>query len=67
MVQGLLAVLCSVILVIQFVILISNEILSFEARTLRVLAVLRTASSHTKLDALRAIKNESFLTSFSMK
>ncbi|MCI5499079.1 MAG: hypothetical protein MR419_06100, partial [Clostridiales bacterium] len=45
-------------------ILISNEILSFETRTLRVLAVLRTAPSHTKLDALRAIKNESFLTSF---
>ena len=61
MVQGLLAVLCSVILVIQFVILISNEILSFEARTLRVLAVLRTAlSSHTKLDALRAIKTKVF-------
>ena len=47
-----------------FLILISNEILSFETRTLRVLAVLRTAPSHTKLDALRAIKNESFLTSF---
>ena len=46
--------------------LISNEILSFETRTLRVLAVLRTAPSHTKLDALRAIKNESFLTSFRM-
>ena len=41
-------------------ILISNEILSFETRTLRVLAVLRTAPSHTKLDALRAIKTKVF-------
>ncbi len=32
-----------------------------------MLAVLRTAPSHTKLDALRAIKNKSFLTSFSFK
>ena len=39
---------------------ISNEILSFETRTLRVLAVLRTAPSHTKLDALRAIKTKVF-------